>query len=346
MSARLTAILLLFLAGCSGGADEPGDAVELLYATPYSPGHPFGRADVAWMEHVEAASGGDIRIRANWSGGVLSSEHSMVEIRRGVADIGLITPIYVKGGAHLIRVQSGFYSGVETIENQVALFRCLRSRAPQIDRELEGLKILAVQGGSLPWVITRNQPVESLEDLDGLRIRAPVELLPALRQLGADPVNMSMSEVYSALAKGVLDGVVAPADTFRSLHFMDVADHATEMHIPRGAYPARAMNMDVWRELSAEHQDILEDSISVWEEALAREIEAELLAGIEMAEEGGVSFHTVPAADQERFDALYLQDAQDKAAQLAELGIDGLEAFRIARASIGESGQVDCKEGE
>ena len=38
----------------------------------------------------------------------------MIELRHGVADIGLITPIYVKGGAHLIRIQSGFYSGADS----------------------------------------------------------------------------------------------------------------------------------------------------------------------------------------------------------------------------------------
>ena len=74
---------------------------------------------------VEEQSGGTLRIRPSWSGALLSSEHSMEELRHGVVDIGLITPIYVKGGEHLIRIQSGFYSGAATIESQVALYRCL-----------------------------------------------------------------------------------------------------------------------------------------------------------------------------------------------------------------------------
>ncbi len=61
-------------------------------------------------------------------------------------------------------------------------------------------------------------------------------------QLGADPVNMPMGEVYSALAKGVIDGVVAPADTIKSLHFAEVARHFTTIRFSRGAYPARAMS--------------------------------------------------------------------------------------------------------
>ena len=40
----------------------------------------------------------------------------MIELRHGVADIGLITPIYSRGGAHLLRIQTGFYSGAKTFE--------------------------------------------------------------------------------------------------------------------------------------------------------------------------------------------------------------------------------------
>ena len=67
--------------------------------------------------------------------------------------------------------------------------------------------------------------LQTLADLKGLRLRAPAELLPVLRHFGADPVDMPMGEVYSALAKGVLDGVVAPKDTLKSLHFAEVAHY-------------------------------------------------------------------------------------------------------------------------
>ena len=59
-------------------------------------------------------------IRPIWSGGLISSDQSLIELRHGVADIGLITPIYAHGGAHLLRVQTGFYAGAKTFEQQVA----------------------------------------------------------------------------------------------------------------------------------------------------------------------------------------------------------------------------------
>ena len=84
----------------------------LTYASPYSPSHPFSRADHRVDEHgSRERSGGRLRIQPFWSGALLSSEHSMTEMRHGVVDIGLITPIYARGGAHLIHVQAGVLRG-------------------------------------------------------------------------------------------------------------------------------------------------------------------------------------------------------------------------------------------
>lgn len=336
------AAALALLAACSPRNSD--GVVELVYATPYSPTHPFSRADKTWMDFVAQRSGGTLRIRPSWSGALMSSEHSMVELRHGVVDIGLITPIYVKGGAHLIRIQSGFYSGVDAIEDQVALYRCLASVHPGFAQELEGLQVLAVQGGSLPGVVTRERPVHSLEDLRGLRLRVPTELLHMMRELGVDPVNMPMGDVYSALAKGVIDGLVAPTDTFKSLHLAEVAHYYFPLKVPRGAYPARAMGSRRWQSLSDGHRAVLEEGVAVWEHALAEENRRALDEGWRLAEERGVQRSEISDADQARFDALYLQYAERNAAGLARYDIDGMKVFRTARGSIAPDGRIACGE--
>jgi TRAP-type C4-dicarboxylate transport system substrate-binding protein len=323
---------------------EPA-VTELVYATPYSPTHPFSRADQRWMKFVEERSGGTLRIRPSWSGALLSSEHSLIELRHGVVDLGLITPIYVKGGAHLIRLQSGFYAGATSIEDQVALYRCLEASHEQFARELEGLVVLAVQGGSLPGVVTRERPVASLADLQGMRIRAPTELLPVLRDLGADPVNMPMGDVYSALAKGIIDGVIAPTDTFRALHLSEVARYYWRLAVPRGAYPARAMGRERWERLTAEHRAVLEAAVPVWEEALADENRRALDEGWRFAVEQGVVESLASEDDQRRFDELYQREAERSAALLTRYGIDGASVLATARASLDAGGGVTCREG-
>jgi TRAP-type C4-dicarboxylate transport system substrate-binding protein len=340
--------LMLFLlagalAACGRSPQPPARHAEytLTYASPYPPAHPFSLADIAWMKNVEAESGGRIAIKPFWSGSLLSSDMSMVEIRHGVADIGLITPIYARGGAHMLRVQSGFYSGVRTIEDQVAVYDCLASRFPEFDTELEGLQVLAVQGGNFPGVLTRNKPVRRLADLKGLRLRAQSDAIDVLRALGADPVNMPMGEVYSALAKGVIDGVVAPADTIKSLHFAEVAHHFTSLRFSRGAYPARAMSDAAWNRLPPDLQRIVARSRAVWERELNSQILAAEKASIDYAAGHGVEMIAPPAADQARFDALYNRFALDQARRLADVGLTGEPVFREAQRLIA-GGTIAC----
>jgi len=337
-----TAVLCCSIA-CFAAAKE--NTRILTYASPYSPNHPFSLADRTWIQWVEEHSGGSLKINALWSGALISSEQSLLEVRHGVADIGLITPIYERGGAHLLRVQTGFYGGAENYEQQVALYRCLAEASPEYARELEGLKILAVQGGILPGILTRGRPIQCLEDLKGLRIRVPTELLRVMQDLGADAVSMPMRDVYSALAKGVLEGVVAPADTLKSLHFGEVASYFTRLKVPRGAYPARAMGMRCWQSLSDEERAVLEAAIPVWEAAMAKETREAETAGEAEGHRLGVAFIDIAPEEQQRFDVLYEAEGERNARDLSRFGIDGISVFRHARLvarGIERTGKVVC----
>ena len=54
--------------------------------------------------------------------------------------------------------------------------------------------------------------------------------------------------------------------------------------------------------------------------------------------------HDLSAADQLRFDELYLREAEANAQSLERYGIDGMKVFRMSRASVGADGSVTCRE--
>jgi TRAP-type C4-dicarboxylate transport system substrate-binding protein len=326
-------------------ANGTTSATTLIYASPYGPNHPFSTADRAWIKWVEERSRGTLKIRPIWSGSLLTADQSLIELRHGVADIGLITPIYVRGGAQLLRAQTGFYAGARTFAQQVAMYRCLEASFPEFSDELKGLVVLAVQGGTLPGILTRTRPVVTLGDLRGLRIRAPSEVIGVLKDLGADPVTMPMAEVYSAMAKGVVDGVVAPTDVMKSMHFAEVAKFYSQLQIGRGAYPARAISARRWHSLAPVEREILTASSPIWEAALAQQTQAAAAAGDAYGREAGIQFSPISETDQRRFDALDLRDAERDARELNQYGIDGLSVFHYARQvadAIAVTGQVNC----
>jgi TRAP-type C4-dicarboxylate transport system substrate-binding protein len=347
MKARFALLAALLAAALltSCAPQPPAGVTVLTYASPYSPTHPFSRADTAWMNWITERSGGRMRIQPYWSNAVLSSEHSMAEIRHGVVDIGLITPIYARGGAHMIHVQAAFYAGLTTIPQQVELYRCLSQADAQFAKELDGMRVLAVQGGNLPGIVTRTHQVNSLDDLKGLRVRAPAELLEVLHRFGADPVEMPMGEVYSGLAKGVLDGVIAPADTLRSLHFAEVAKYFNTLRVPRGAYAARAIGLHRWNSLTDEQRAILQEGVAVWERELDSQLRQAEIAGEAQGRKDGMIFTAPTAADTARFLTVYNEVAERNARLASRYEIDGLGLFRYARTVVAravETGRVEC----
>lgn len=308
--------LLLMAAGACANQRQPEGVFTLRYATSYPPQHPFSRADQRWIDHVQSASQGQLRIDTFWSGMLTSSNQSLVELRHGVADVAAIQPIYERGGTHVLRTQTGFYAGAHSFEEQVSVYKCLAARFPAFGAELSGLHVLAVQGGNLPGIATRDARIRSLHDLKGLRLRAPSELMELLEQLGADPVSMPMGDVYASLARGVIDGVVAPLDALRSLHLAEVARHFTRMAIPRGAYPARAIREQSLLRLPAPLQQLLRDSGAVWEDALARELSHAEAAGLTYAEHNHITVSDLPSADRAAFYEAYNQAARTRARAL------------------------------
>jgi TRAP-type C4-dicarboxylate transport system substrate-binding protein len=302
--------------GACSAQRQPDRVYTLRYATPYPPQHPFSRADQRWIDHVQATSHGALHIDTFWSGMLTSSDQSVLELKHGVADVAAIQPIYERGGAHVLRTQTGFYAGARSFGEQVSVYKCLAERFPAFGGELSGLTVLAVQGGNLPGIATRDARIRSLSDLTGLRLRAPSELMELLKSLGADPVNMPMGDVYASLARGVIDGVVAPLDALRSLHLAEVARNFTRMAIPRGAYPARAIRNASLERLPAPLQILVRDSSAVWEAALAHELTQAEAAGLRYATEHNIAVSDLPDSDRAAFHQAYNQAARARARSL------------------------------
>jgi len=114
--------IFLSLVVSYAGAETP--EFELTYGSSLGPNHTFSLADRDWITYVESRSQGRIRIKPFWSATLISSDNSVVELRHGVTDVAMITPIYMRAGMHAIRAQTGFYIGGDKIETQVEVFHC------------------------------------------------------------------------------------------------------------------------------------------------------------------------------------------------------------------------------
>jgi TRAP-type C4-dicarboxylate transport system substrate-binding protein len=173
-----------------------------------------------------------------------------------------------------------------------------------------------------------------LAELKGLRLRAPSEVVGALLRFGASPQTMPMADVYSALGKGMIDGVIAPNETLQAQHFSDVARYVTTLSVARGAYPSRAISDRAYRALPPDLRAVLDGNAPFWESELAAQVQRAERRGEGFGRAHHMQFITPSRDDQRRFDQAQVAVASEEADRLRKGGVNGPEMLAIAQKLI------------
>jgi len=98
--------------------------------------------------------------------------------------------------------------------------------------------------------------IESLDDIKGLKIRAPVPgALASLSAWGATPIKIASAEVYDAMGKGAIDAFSSSWSSMYSRKYYEVAKHAVGPIW--WTVWVNFINLDTWNKLSPENQKVL-----------------------------------------------------------------------------------------
>ncbi len=202
-----------------------------------------------WAEAIEEQSGGRIEVElypAMALGGKAQSQYDL--IRDGVIDGGWVIPGY----------QPGRFPEAEALElpfvmhksGELASEVAWKYTQKHLMDDFEGVHLIAAHMHGPGIVHKKGEPVETVEDFDGLRLRGPSR--PAtllLERLGATPVGMPVPSFPEALAKGVLDGGVITWEMSPSLKLDELTDSHTDVAGDRALYNLYfiwAMNKDTY----------------------------------------------------------------------------------------------------
>ena len=94
----------------------------------------------------------------------------------------------------------------------------------------KGIRVIGAIFNS-PMLLLAREPVETLDELKGLKIRtfaSPLQIAP-LTDLGASPLPLALSEVVPALQSGNIDGMLAGMPILTAFKYYDVATHVTNL---------------------------------------------------------------------------------------------------------------------
>jgi TRAP-type transport system periplasmic protein len=160
-----------------------------------------------WTKSIEEKSGGRVKITIFAAGSALGDATKQFDqVRSGVVDLAVSIPAIPRGRHPRTTLMELPF----TIKSAVAGTRALMDIQDKLKDDYPGTVILSLTITE-PSAVHTKQPITDLDQLKGVRMRAPTPSVTAmLEAMGATPVGMPPGQVYESAERGVIDGNVMP----------------------------------------------------------------------------------------------------------------------------------------
>ncbi|RBW47963.1 C4-dicarboxylate ABC transporter substrate-binding protein [Psychromonas sp. B3M02] len=212
-----------------------------------------------FKKEVEARTNGDIKINI-FPQGQLGNDKQMIDgTRSGILDFSMVGVNNYSG----FLPESAAFTLPFIFPNRETAYKVLDG-APGKE-VLTSMEKLGVKGLGYPESGYRNvtnnrQPIRKPEDLVGLqmRVNSSKALNDMFNELKANPQQIPVAELYSALETGVVDAQDHPIGVTLSFKFYEVQKY---LSLTQHAYSplVLTMNLKKFNKLSAENQKIILD---------------------------------------------------------------------------------------
>ncbi len=291
-----------------------------------------------WIKQIEAATDG--RVTGKIEFGLAPPPGQIDLIEDGSADVSWIFHGYNPGRfvtTKLIELP-GYEGDAEAAS--VAHWRAHEQYLKDAG-EHDGVRVVALMTHG-PGQVHMREPITSLADMSGKKIRIGGGVSADVgTALGVVGVQVPAPKVYETLSGGVADGVWMPMETNKSLRLFEVAPNT--MTMPGGLYRgsfAIIMSEDALARLSDEDREAVLSTTGEALSAMAGKAWADAdIAGIENANEMGVSMGEFSADDQAAF-AKIASEIRDKVIdEVAATGVDAEGAVALIQETMSTYGK-------
>lgn len=241
------------------------DTVEFNASNWLPESHPLAfHSYTEWLPRLEAASNGTLK-PTQYSGPVLlAPDATLSGLRDGIAQVAFHAGTYTPSDLPEDNVLAQLAFNYSDILLAAIAITEANMTIPALQEQWKRNGVVFLGGYStLPYNLVCSTPVNTPEDLEGLRIRVPgAAHSDWAEHVGAVTVNVPSSEMYDGLDKGQLDCAAVPANDIKSRSLWEVAKHVNMLDL--GVYWAgfmQAANRDFWQGLTDDQRQAFFDTI-------------------------------------------------------------------------------------
>ena len=265
LSGILICLLALLLPACGEDEDTTEKEVstqvfEWKMQTTETPGMmSYDKVFPEFVDSVEKMSDGRLKITVYENSALVPEREIHDAVSEGVVEMGFSTGAFWAGTVPVGLFSLGLPMSCETMEEMEVWFwdKGVVDVLRQAYAE-HNVQYLCPLIGMPYGSIMSKDPINTLADLEGKKIRSIAFFKGIWQAVGAVPVDTAIEELYTAIATGDVDGAnMGNADRFWSLKLHEVADYYTMPPLSAYAGGEFIVNMDKWNELPADLQEIL-----------------------------------------------------------------------------------------
>jgi tripartite ATP-independent transporter DctP family solute receptor len=238
-----------------------------------------------WADQIKEKSGGKITIEV-YESNTLGSQADMLDgLKMGTIEISFNSPATMSAAVPSVAVLDLPYIFTSKEQAYKVLDGEIGLEIFSVAEKQEGYYVLAVFEGGFRQSVNSKRDVASLADYRGLKFRCPESqvYLRLYEKLGAIPTAMDMSEVFTSLQNGTVDGTESPIFTIYSNSWYEAASHLTiDNHIY--ACNPILVSAPYFDKLPSAVQAMLRETCqkaAVWERARTTEREDGVIADME-----------------------------------------------------------------
>ena len=194
-----------------------------------------------WCEKLGKDSGGRLKCQIYPAMQLGGTPPQLVDqVKNGVADIVWTSPSYSTGRFPVIEaVELPFAVPAGGLASSCVMWEFYQGHA---QKEFDAFKVLAIHSGSGVIMNTAGRPILGLGDFKGVKLRSPSRMASRmLIALGGSPVNMPPAQITEAVAKGVVDGAMAPWEVVPAVKLDEVAKYHAEPPAGEPGFTANAL---------------------------------------------------------------------------------------------------------
>ncbi|CAG0948368.1 MAG: TRAP transporter substrate-binding protein [Rhizobiaceae bacterium] len=205
-------------------------------------------------------------------------------------------------------------------------------------KEFADVKVIAWHAHG-PGLIHSKNPINKLEDMNGLKIRGGSRMInQLLEKLGATPVGMPVPAVPESLSKGVIDATTIPWEVTPSLKVAELVKNHTGFSGKNGLYTQTfvfAMNKAAYDKLPDDLKKVIDANSGIETAAMmGRVMDEGDKIGLAIAQKAGNNIITLDEAETQRWKDTAAPLVEAWEAEMAGKGIDGKALVAEARAVI------------